>query len=131
MMPRALENESGASHNHPNTDTNLDDDFNDEEEDGDTLHESQAGSANNNPHGKQYKTGPLPVELLEEVQAITDDFNQTLVVMAEKYNCPLATVHHLANLEGTLHAKCLPNPFNGYAHKCKLAGLPQHKYPVS
>ncbi|KAF9504114.1 hypothetical protein BS47DRAFT_1369022 [Hydnum rufescens UP504] len=113
MVPGAFENEPNVSHNHPNTNTNLDDDFDEEEEDDDILHESQAGSADNNCCIKQYKTGPLPVELLEEVWAITDAFDHTLVVTAEKYNCPLATVHHLANLEGTIHAKCLPNPFNG------------------
>ncbi|KAF9520116.1 hypothetical protein BS47DRAFT_1387463 [Hydnum rufescens UP504] len=90
LVPRALENEPNVSHNHPNTNTDLDDDFNEEEEDDDILHRSQAGSADNNPHMKQYRTGPLPVELLEEVQAITDAFDHTLVVTAEKYNCPLA-----------------------------------------
>ncbi|KAF9504016.1 hypothetical protein BS47DRAFT_1401847 [Hydnum rufescens UP504] len=99
MVPRAFENEPNVSHNRPDTDTNLDDDFDEEEEDDDILHESQAGSADNNPHMKQYKTGPLPVELLEEVWAIMDTFDHTLVVTAEKYNHPLATVHHLANLE--------------------------------
>ncbi|KAF9514382.1 hypothetical protein BS47DRAFT_1361762 [Hydnum rufescens UP504] len=91
MVPRAFENEPNVSHNCPNTDTNLDDDFDEEEEDDDILHESQAGSADNNPRTKQYKTGPLPVELLEEVWAITDAFDCTLVVTAEKYNSPLAT----------------------------------------
>ncbi|KAF9514906.1 hypothetical protein BS47DRAFT_1361334 [Hydnum rufescens UP504] len=66
MVHRAFENELNVSHNHPDTDTNLDDDFNEEEEDDDILHESQAGSADNNPCMKQYKRGPLPVELLEE-----------------------------------------------------------------
>ncbi|KAF9505614.1 hypothetical protein BS47DRAFT_1367939 [Hydnum rufescens UP504] len=91
MVPRAFENEPNVSHNHPDTNTDLDDDFNEEEEDDDILHESQAGSADNNPRTKQYKTGPLPVELLEEVRAITDAFDRTLVVTAEKYNRPLAT----------------------------------------
>ncbi|KAF9503648.1 hypothetical protein BS47DRAFT_1369376 [Hydnum rufescens UP504] len=91
MVPRAFKNEPNVSHNHPNANTDLDDDFNEEEEDDDILHELQAGSADNNPCTKQYKTGPLPVELLEEVQAITDAFDHTLVVTAEKYNCPLAT----------------------------------------
>ncbi|KAF9504808.1 hypothetical protein BS47DRAFT_1368534 [Hydnum rufescens UP504] len=113
MVPRAVENEPNVSHNRPDADTDLDDDFDEEEEDDDILHESQAGSADNNPRMKQYKTGPLPVELLEEVWAITDAFDCTLVVTAEKYNRLLATVHRLANLEGTIHAKHLPNPFNG------------------
>ncbi|KAF9513149.1 hypothetical protein BS47DRAFT_1362605 [Hydnum rufescens UP504] len=91
MVPRAFENEPNVSHNRPDADTNLDDDFDEEEEDDDILHESQAGSADNNPRTKQYKTGPLPVELLEEVRAITDAFDRTLVVTAEKYNRPLAT----------------------------------------
>ncbi|KAF9513354.1 hypothetical protein BS47DRAFT_1362545 [Hydnum rufescens UP504] len=90
MVPRAFENEPNVSHNHPDTDTDLDDDFDEEEEDDDILHESQAGSADNNPCTKQYKTGPLPVELLEEVRAIMDAFDRTLVVTAEKYNRPLA-----------------------------------------
>ncbi|KAF9520900.1 hypothetical protein BS47DRAFT_1357274 [Hydnum rufescens UP504] len=91
MVPRAFENEPNVSHNRPDADTDLDDDFDEEEEDDDILHESQAGSADNNPRTKQYKTGPLPVELLEEVRAITDAFDRTLVVTAEKYNRPLAT----------------------------------------
>ncbi|KAF9503351.1 hypothetical protein BS47DRAFT_1369595 [Hydnum rufescens UP504] len=91
MVPRAFKNELNVSHNHPNANTNLDDDFDEEEEDDDILHESQAGSADNNPHMKQYKTGPLPVELLEEAWAIMDAFDCTLVVTAEKYNCLLAT----------------------------------------
>ncbi|KAF9509274.1 hypothetical protein BS47DRAFT_1365385 [Hydnum rufescens UP504] len=91
MVPRAFENEPNVSHNRPDADTDLDDDFDEEEEDDDILHESQAGSADNNPRTKQYKTGPLPVELLEEVWAITDAFDCTLVVTAEKYNSPLAT----------------------------------------
>ncbi|KAF9505448.1 hypothetical protein BS47DRAFT_1368068 [Hydnum rufescens UP504] len=91
MVPRAFENEPNVSHNRPDADTDLDDDFDEEEEDDDILHESQAGSADNNPRTKQYKTGPLPVELLEEVRAITDAFDRTLVVTAEKYNRLLAT----------------------------------------
>ncbi|KAF9508615.1 hypothetical protein BS47DRAFT_1397694 [Hydnum rufescens UP504] len=83
---KAFENEPNVSHNRPDADTDLDDDFDEEEEDDDILHESQAGSADNNPRTKQYKTGPLPVELLEEVWAITDAFDRTLVVTAEKYN---------------------------------------------
>ncbi|KAF9511554.1 hypothetical protein BS47DRAFT_1363705 [Hydnum rufescens UP504] len=68
MVPRAFENEPNVSHNCPDADTDLDDDFDEEEEDDDILHKSQAGSADNNPCTKQYKTGPLPVELLEEAE---------------------------------------------------------------
>ncbi|KAF9506522.1 hypothetical protein BS47DRAFT_1367308 [Hydnum rufescens UP504] len=87
-----FQNEPNVSHNRPDANTDLDDDFDEEEEDDDILHKSQAGSADNNPRTKQYKTGPLPVELLEEVQAITDAFDRTLVVTAEKYNRLLAMV---------------------------------------
>ncbi|KAF9510206.1 hypothetical protein BS47DRAFT_1364746 [Hydnum rufescens UP504] len=105
MVPRAFKNELNVSHNCPNADTDLDDDFNEEEEDDDILHKSQAGSADNNPHMKQYKTGPLPVELLEEVWAITDTFDHTLVVTAEKYNAHLPQFIILQTLKAELSAE--------------------------
>ena len=110
------------------SDTNADDDLDVDNDDDDTLQESPVNS-NDHPHEKQYQRGPLPCELVDKVQAITDAFECTLAKTAKKYNCPLHTVCCLANIEG-IHSTHSPNPFNGYAQKCKLAGLPQCKMHI-
>ncbi|KAF9514337.1 hypothetical protein BS47DRAFT_1361844 [Hydnum rufescens UP504] len=74
--------------------------------------------------GKSYVTGPLPIELANEVKGLTQAFTDALAKLAEKHNCPLHQVECLANLTLTLKAKCASNPFNGYAWKWKKEGLP-------
>jgi hypothetical protein len=105
------------------------DDLDADEDDDETLQESQA-DGDDNPHTKQYQRGPLPRELVDEVRAISDAFERTLAETAQKYNRPLHTIRRLANLEGTICPTRSPNPFNGYARKRKLDGLPQRKFHI-
>ncbi|KAF9504852.1 hypothetical protein BS47DRAFT_1368489 [Hydnum rufescens UP504] len=74
--------------------------------------------------GKSYVTGPLPIELANEVKGLMQAFTDALAKLAEKHNRPLHQVEHLANLTSTLKAKCASNPFNGYAWKWEKEGLP-------
>lgn len=76
---------------------------------------------------KSYATGPLPLELANEVCGLTNAFNDALANVARKYNRPLHQVERLANLNSTLKVKRSANPFNGYARKRKKEGLPTRK----
>ncbi|KAF9509295.1 hypothetical protein BS47DRAFT_1365344 [Hydnum rufescens UP504] len=77
------------------------------------------------PHQPQYNRGPFPTALVDGVHGVTEAFHHTLGAMAKKYNCPLHQVLWLANLGDSFHSKWLPNLFNGYSRKQKLAGLPK------
>ncbi|KAF9505726.1 hypothetical protein BS47DRAFT_1400155 [Hydnum rufescens UP504] len=99
----------------------LDDDENTDE---DVHQDNTAMSPGAKTQGKSYVTGPLPIELANEVKGLTQAFTDALAKLAEKHNRPLHQVEHLANLTSTLKAKCASNPFNGYAQKWKKEGLP-------
>ncbi|KAF9504496.1 hypothetical protein BS47DRAFT_1368742 [Hydnum rufescens UP504] len=99
----------------------LDDDENTDE---DVHQDNTATSPGAKTQGKSYVTGPLPIELANEVKGLTQAFTDALAKLAEKHNRPLHQVERLANLTSTLKAKCASNPFNGYAWKRKKEGLP-------
>ncbi|KAF9514839.1 hypothetical protein BS47DRAFT_1392104 [Hydnum rufescens UP504] len=95
-------------------------------EDDDDINDTQLSSdGEGQPHQPQYNRGPFPTALVDEVHGVTEAFHHTLEAMAKKYNCPLHQVLRLANLGDSFHSKRLPNPFNGYSRKRKLAGLPK------
>jgi hypothetical protein len=74
-----------------------------------------------------YKKGPLPTELVNEVDGLVHAFNDALAKVAKKHNRPLHQVERLANLTSTMKGKRVANPFNGYARKRKKEGLPTCK----
>lgn len=105
----------------------VDSDIEDDEDvgDEDTFNGSRGNSAGIAGKPRQYNQGPVPTALVDEVRGITDAFHQTLKLTAEKYNRPLHQILRLANLGDSIQAKQSPNPFNGYARKQALAGLPK------
>ncbi|KAF9516800.1 hypothetical protein BS47DRAFT_1360030 [Hydnum rufescens UP504] len=96
----------------------------DENTDEDVHQDNTTTSPGAKTQGKSYVTGPLPIELANEVKGLMQAFTNALAKLAEKHNHPLHQVEHLANLTLTLKAKHGSNPFNGYAWKWKKEGLP-------
>ena len=95
--------------------------------DDNVLESKSAASPGVKTPRKSYTTGPLPTELVDEVQGLTCAFKDALAKVTKKHNCLLHQVERLANLSSMVKMKRATNPFNGYAWKRKKEGLPTCK----
>ena len=98
-----------------------------EDEDLDETHPNHADTPN--LPRRSYNRGPIPNDLRDSVTALCEAFNNALQELADKSNRPLHQVQRLANLSTVVPLRRSPNPFNGYARKRKIDGLPKREVP--
>ncbi|KAF9505127.1 hypothetical protein BS47DRAFT_1400683 [Hydnum rufescens UP504] len=77
------------------------------------------------PPREPYNGGPIPNDLRDSVATLCKAFNDALQALADKSNRPLHQLQRLANLSTVIPLRRSPNPFNGYARKRKMDGLPK------
>ena len=121
--------DSGNESLHPDLDEGDSSDIEDEKDDWvdeDSSDETHANRMDEDAQQrKPYSRGPIPNDLRNSVAELCKAFNDALQELADKSNRPLHQVQRLANLSTVVSSRRLPNPFNGYARKQKLDGLPQ------
>ncbi|KAF9509900.1 hypothetical protein BS47DRAFT_1396432 [Hydnum rufescens UP504] len=114
LVPKSDSDDGGSSDIDDDADCNWEDD------------ETDANCADApKPLREPYNGGPIPNDLHDSVATLCKAFNDALQALADKSNCPLHQLQHLANLSMVIPLRRSPNPFNGYARKRKMDGLPK------